>query len=118
MKALIIIFIMLFTFSFADAQHSFQATKMISDYEDDEQDTEEKVKAKITLNSDTTEIEIKFKHAKLVEEVGNLHMTHTHETYKMIIYQQKEGDWVLLHFEKDKLFAVTFQSKHKRLQFE
>jgi hypothetical protein len=116
MKKLFIILILVGTYNLAKAQYSFEAKKMTKEYENVE--IVENIDSKISIDSDTTEIQIKFKSACLKESIGTLYHRHINNEYQMDIYQQENGDHVIFHYQKKILFMVVFQSKTNNLIFE
>lgn len=116
MKGLFIILVLVGTFNFANAQFYFEAKKMIKKYEEVEKI--EEIEAKVFVDSDTTEITIKFKNATLKEKIGKLYHKQVSDIYKIFIYEKEKGEWIVLHFDADVLSSVVFQSEIRYLMFE
>ena len=60
-------------------------------YEDVEK-TEE-IDSKITINSDTTEIRVKFKNATIKEKIGKIYHRQIVDEYKLYMYNKEKSEW-------------------------
>ena len=124
MKKLLLILFSIFLlgiFNEAKSQLSFQAKKMTKEpvIENTEASKQmEAIEAMVTVNCDTTEIEIKFKNATIKEKIGKLYSKFEDGDYFLLVYEQNEIDKVILHFEYNALFSVVFQTDTRRLTFE
>lgn len=116
MKKLFVILILISTFNLAKAQFSFESKTMIIGYEEDE--TTEEINTNIFINSDTTEITVKFKNATIKENIGKIFHRQITDIYKLYIYEQIPGEWIVLHFDNDILSSVVFKSDIRYLIFE
>jgi hypothetical protein len=116
MKNLLVIFILIGTFNFGKAQFSFESKKFITIYGEFEK--VEEIDSEITIDSDTTEITVKFKNSTLRERIGKIYHRQITGIYKLYMYEQRRGEWVILHFDNDILSSVVFQSDTRYLVFE
>lgn len=117
MRNLMIVFLMMTSFASVEAQTTFESNKMITVSNGSRQ--VENVDSKIFINSDTTEIEVRLKSARIKEKIGELYTTFGDDKYKILVYKQENDDLLILHIKDDILFSVVFQtSMNNSLEFE
>ena len=118
MRNLMIAFLMMIGFTSVEAQISFEGNKMITIHDDKRR--VENIDSRIIIYADTTEIQVHLKAAKIKEPIGELYSTFEDEDgYKILVYQLKNNDVLILHFDKDVLFSVVFQTDmENKLEFE
>ncbi len=124
MKKLLLIlfsFFLLAIFNEAKSQLSFQANRMTNEpiFIIDINDRKtEKIDAMVTVNSDTTEIEVKFKNARIKEKIGKLYRRAENGEILSLFYELNKQEKLTLHFEKNILFLVVFHNDISSLTFE
>lgn len=117
MRNLIIAFIMMISFASVEAQITFESKKMIT-VKDGNREVEN-IDSKILINSDTTEIEVHLKSARIKEKIGELYTTFGDGTYLILVYKQLNDDLLILHINNGILFSVVFQTgMNNSLEFE
>jgi hypothetical protein len=114
MKKLILFLTFFLIISSLSAQLSLDATEMITVR--NRVKTVEKIEGRITVNSDTTEIEVKINEISFKESIGYLSDINDFGEVKVYIYNQEEG-YLVLQILQDKLYMVMFGGKNGKLQF-
>jgi hypothetical protein len=112
-KLILFLTFFLLTFSLS-AQLSLDATEMIT--VKNKIKTVEKIEGRITVNSDTTEIEVKINEISFKERIGYLSDINDFGEVKVYIYNQEEG-YLVLQILENKLIMVMFGGKNGKLQF-
>lgn len=111
----LIIFLTFFLLTYSlSAQISLDATEMIT--VKNKIKTVEKIEGRITVNSDTTEIEVEINEISFKEKIGDLSAFNDFGEVKVYIYNQEEG-YLVLQILQDKLYMVMFGGKNGKLQF-
>lgn len=114
---LMIVFIMMISFASVEAQITFESKKMIT-VKDGNREVEN-IDSKILINSDTTEIEVHLKSARIKEKIGELYTTFEDGTYSILVYKLPNDELLMLHFDNKILFSVVFQtSNNNGLEYE
>jgi hypothetical protein len=115
MKNIILVLIFTFGFITLKAQLSFEPKEMIT--VKNKVKTVEKIDGKITINSDTTEIEIKINSISYTEKIGELSLFNDFGEVRVYLYEQEEG-YMVVQIYQDKLYSVSFQENKNKLQFK
>ena len=112
-KLILFLTFFLLTFSLS-AQLSLDATEMIT--VENKKKTIQKIEGKITVNTDTTQIEVKIDQISFTEKIGDFSSFNDFGEVKVYIYNQEEG-YLVLQILQDKLYMVMFGGKNGKLQF-
>ena len=124
MKKLVLILFSIFHLAFfneAKSQLSFQASRMTTEliFSIDLSDRKtEDIDAMVTVNSDTTEIEVKFKNARIKEKIGKLYRRAENGEILSLFYALDKLEKLTLHFDNNILFLVVFHNDLRKLTFE
>jgi hypothetical protein len=111
----IILFLTFFLLTFSlSAQLSLDATEMIT--VENKKKTIQKIEGKITVNTDTTQIEVKIDQISFTEKIGDFSSFNDFGEVKVYIYNQEEG-YLVLQILQDKLYMVMFGGKGGKLEF-
>ena len=111
----IILFLTFFLLTFSlSAQLSLDATEMIT--VENKKKTIQKIEGKITVNTDTTQIEVKIDQISFTEKIGDFSSFNDFGEVKVYIYDQEEG-YLVLQILENKLIMVMFGGKGGKLEF-
>ncbi len=112
-KLILFLTFFLLTFSLS-AQLQFDATQMIT--VENKKKTIQKIEGRITVNSDTTQIEVKIDQISFTEKIGDFSSFNDFGEVKVYIYDQEEG-YLVLQILEGKLIMVMFGGKGGKLEF-
>jgi hypothetical protein len=115
MKNLFLIFVIIFFTYSLNAQISFEPEEMTTSKKKIK--TTESINGRITVNSDTTEIELNIGGLNYKEKIGRLRLFNDFGDCKVYSYEQEDGTLVL-QIVNNLLYCVTFHTKNHRLQFK
>ena len=115
MKKLLFLLPLIFIFNSLTAQISFEPKEMKTSIKKIK--TIENINGRITINSDTTEIELNIGGLNYKEKIGRLKLFNDFGDCKVYCYEQEDGTLVL-QIVNNKLFCVTFHSKNQKLEFK